>query len=302
MDYSLRLMKPEDAYTQDNQILHDSGCIGHLRVDMDTNGLGFFTSWDTHSPGLKKSSFAAELDGVIHALRFGKEQDGILKNRESLRKFVNTVPQSTITQDNTYFGLRVDTDDYAYMLRLNPRRGDYAAYIYAYDRQMLDTYLEARQEQTVEQENMITVLVVEPGKEPYMKKIAPGLKSLQKEVGGWIEAVYPSDDPIAVICNEEGLPLNRALRDDEGHVYDIVAGSFLVTGLTDDSFASLTENLMQKYSNQFRCPEAFLRLDGKLVVIPQKLSARKESIVEKLKTTHEKTSPKISAKLKAVER
>ena len=33
-----------------------------------------------------------------------------------------------------------------------------------------------------------------------------------------------------------GLPLNRALRDDNGEIYDIVAGTFLVTGLTDDSF------------------------------------------------------------------
>ena len=36
----------------------------------------------------------------------------------------------------------------------------------------------------------ITVLVVEPEKAPYVKTISAGLASLQKEVGGLIEAVH----------------------------------------------------------------------------------------------------------------
>lgn len=48
----------------------------------------------------------------------------------------------------------------------------------------------------------------------------------------------------AIVCNEEakleGLPLNRALRDEDGDIYDIVAGTFMVVGLTEDSFGSLT--------------------------------------------------------------
>ena len=43
MDFSIRLMKPEEqafAYTQDQQTLHSSGCIGHWRVDMDSTGTG----------------------------------------------------------------------------------------------------------------------------------------------------------------------------------------------------------------------------------------------------------------------
>ena len=48
------------------------------------------------------------------------------------------------------------------------------------------------------------VLLVEPEKEPYVKEISSGLSSLQKELGGYIEAVYPFEDPVAIICNEEG--------------------------------------------------------------------------------------------------
>ena len=79
------------------------------------------------------------------------------------------------------------------------------------------------------------VLMVEPGKSPYAAEIESGLKSLQAAVGGDIQAVYPYEDPVALICNEEGklmgLPLNRALFDDDGHIYDIVSGNFLIVGL-----------------------------------------------------------------------
>ena len=64
------------------------------------------------------------------------------------------------------------------------------------------------------------VLMVEPGEIPYEADIEPGLRSLQAAVGGNIQAVYPYEDPVALICNDDGkfigLPLNRALRDDTG--------------------------------------------------------------------------------------
>ena len=246
MDFSIRLMEPEErsfAYTQDPQTLHSSGCIGHLRVDMDSTGTGFFSSWDTHSPSLKDEVFKAEFDALINELRFNDDLGGILKNRSSMSKFCHAIPGSEITDDGRNFGFRIDTDEYAYMLRLNPNKGEYNAYIYAYDREMLDMFLEPQQE--VQQEEPITVLVVEPEKVPYVKEIDPGLKSLQSEVDGWIEAVYPFEDPVAIICNEEGkmngMPPNRALYDEDGQVYDIVAGQFLVVGLTEDNFGSLTD-------------------------------------------------------------
>lgn len=37
----------------------------------------------------------------------------------------------------------------------------------------------------------ITVIVVEPSKKPYVKEIENTLKSLQHEVDGYIQAVYP---------------------------------------------------------------------------------------------------------------
>lgn len=118
----------------------------------------------------------------------------------------------------------------------------------------------------------ITVLVVEPEKKPYVKEIDSGLESLQHEVGGYIEALYPFEDPVAIVCNEEGklegLPLNRCLRDDEGKPYDIVSGTFLITGLTAENFGSLSPELIDKFTELFKQPELFAHKDGKIVVIP----------------------------------
>ena len=116
------------------------------------------------------------------------------------------------------------------------------------------------------------VLVVEPEKEPYVKEISSGLSSLQKEVGGFIEAVYPFEDPVAIICNEEGklegLPLNRALRDEDGHVYDIIAGTFLIAGLSEDNFCSLDDVQIEKFSAMYKSPELFMRFGSRTLVIP----------------------------------
>ena len=126
----------------------------------------------------------------------------------------------------------------------------------------------------------IIVLVLEPGKEPYVKSIDNTLLSLQKEVGGYIQAVYPYEDPVAIICNEEGkingLPLNRALRDDEGTIYDIIAGTFLITGLTEDSFGSLDNKLAEKYSEKFKTPEVFARFNGRIIAVPMAEKTDKE--------------------------
>ena len=116
------------------------------------------------------------------------------------------------------------------------------------------------------------VLVIEPEKEPYVKEISSGLSSLQKEVGGYIEAVYPFEDPVAIICNEEGklegLPLNRALRDEDGHVYDIIAGTFLIAGLSEDNFCSLDDAQIEKFSALYKSPELFMRFGSRTLVIP----------------------------------
>ena len=125
-----------------------------------------------------------------------------------------------------------------------------------------------------EKDHLMDVLVVEPGRTPYVKTIAPGLESLQHEVDGYIQAVYPYEEPVALICDEEGKlngkPFNRALRAEDGTVYDIVAGTFLITGLSEEDFTSLSPKLAEQFKDKFQTPEAFLQMDGKLLILPVK--------------------------------
>ena len=118
------------------------------------------------------------------------------------------------------------------------------------------------------------VIVVEPKKNPEVREIGDSLESMQKIVGGLIEAVYPFDEPVALICNEEGkllnLPLNRILRDDKGTVYDIISGTFFVCATPPDSdhFAGLTDEQVKTYMDRFAMPEMFLDVGGDLFVLP----------------------------------
>lgn len=97
------------------------------------------------------------------------------------------------------------------------------------------------------------VLMVEPGNMPREIEIDSGLEALQNAVGGDIQAVYPYEDPVAIVCNDEGkimgLPLNRALYDDSGNMYDIVAGNFLIVGLGEESFLTPPLNLWKSTAN-----------------------------------------------------
>lgn len=114
------------------------------------------------------------------------------------------------------------------------------------------------------------ILLVEPGKVPRPLEIEPSLKSMQALVGGPIQAVYPFDEPVALICHEEGkllgLPLNRALRNpDSGEIYDIIAGPFFLCAAPSDldHFTSLTDRQIERYAQRFHAVEYFLGGDSK---------------------------------------
>ena len=61
----------------------------------------------------------------------------------------------------------------------------------------------------------MTVVLLEPGKMARVATIDSSLEGMQKVVGGLIEPFYPFDEPVCIICNEEGklnsMPLNRAI-------------------------------------------------------------------------------------------
>ena len=121
-------------------------------------------------------------------------------------------------------------------------------------------------------ESEITVVACYPGKSAVVMRIQNTLEAKQAFVGGYIQAIYPFNDPVAIVCNEEGklqgLEPCRALFDESGDIYDIIVGPFLICGLDDEGFISLTKEQQEQYLAMFRHPQMFFLLNGEMVAIP----------------------------------
>ena len=145
MEFSLNPMKKEEqkySFSQSSQISGQTGLIGYLRADMDTDGNGFFSSWNDYRSDLKTPAFKDEFDQLIAALRFDNKYMGLLKNRTSLTANCRSVPESSFGPGSNYYGFRVNSDNYAYLLRLNPNKGEYNLYCYCYKKDWLDSHIQ----------------------------------------------------------------------------------------------------------------------------------------------------------------
>ncbi len=243
----------------------DQACIGHLRGDFGS-GTEFWTTWWDHHDELKDQDFKNELDDVVNTLR----RDGPLKNLRAMEQFCQEHEQARMSPASSRdsFGLRVDTAQHRYYLRLLPLRGNYNFYIYCYKTALL--------------EKTIKVLVAEPMKPCEVREIPETLAAMQKLVGGNIEATYPLTEPSVIICNQEGknlgLPYNRILCDPKGTPYDILCGTFFIAGTSGEHMVSLTDD-------QIHC---FKELFDKLMVAPaEKDDPGKKRARQKKKGSHD---------------
>lgn len=114
----------------------------------------------------------------------------------------------------------------------------------------------------------MNVLIVEPGKHPRLADIDDSLESLQKTVGGYIEAIYPFEDEIAIICDEESklksdTEWNRLLPE----THDVIKGPFIIAGLGDEDFTDITPELAEKYKQRFWDIELFIPTPNGLMPI-----------------------------------
>ena len=152
-------------------------------------------------------------------------------------------------------------------------------------------------ERDIQQEQpTMDVLLVKPGMYPQQVQIGCELEDLQAVVGGHIEAVYPFAEPVAIVCNEEGKlngsELNRALRDDDGHIYDILAGDFLIVGLGEEDFSSLSPELMAQFEKQFHQPEMFVKMGRSIMALPlPDDKVKKPDAPEKTDVVSKKSTP-----------
>ena len=105
------------------------------------------------------------------------------------------------------------------------------------------------------------VLVVEPGYAPYEKSIY-GLDEMQATVGGLIQAVYPYEEQVAIVCNEEGLLHGLEFNRSVPGGYGGVVGTFFICGLGEEDFCSLTPEQMEKYRKEYHKAEILIGARG----------------------------------------
>lgn len=127
----------------------------------------------------------------------------------------------------------------------------------------------------------ITVLVIEPGLTPEIRRIPTGanaeLAGLQDIVGGFIEAV-PLAPHVSCYVNDEGkiqgLTPNRTLREGgapDGDIIDVVFGTFVITGYDPRTGrdVGLTDKQAEHWERVFHQPEAMYRTpNGRIGMIP----------------------------------
>ena len=127
--------------------------------------------------------------------------------------------------------------------------------------------------------SIIQVVLVEPGKLARIAEVGTSLDAMQQTVGGDIEACYPFEEQVCIVCNSEGkingLPLNRAIRDeDTNEIVDIIAGTFFICDCRKESFGSLSKEQQKRYLEKYRLPERFFRTRDGIESVPYKPKGR----------------------------
>lgn len=133
------------------------------------------------------------------------------------------------------------------------------------------------------QDNTIRVVLVEPGKQARIADIEASLEGYYRAIGAdTIQAAYPFEEEVCIICDDEGKltgrQLNRALRyEDTKEIYDIVAGTFFVCSCKETRYTSLSTDQQRRYLEQFKWPETFFNINGKIAAVPNKPKDRGEA-------------------------
>lgn len=118
-----------------------TGCIGHLRGDFGPTGVQFWTTWFPRVNNERCTpAFKREFDELVNALR--SDEYSILASRAAVTALKTRYPGCDFA--GAFYeerGLRIDTEDFIYLLRCNDARGDYNFYLYCYEKKCLSRHM-----------------------------------------------------------------------------------------------------------------------------------------------------------------
>lgn len=121
-------------------------------------------------------------------------------------------------------------------------------------------------------EEKIKVVLCEPGKVARVTEITNTLEGLQATVKGDIEAFYPFEEAVCIVCNEEGkfngCAPNRAVYGENKEILDVIFGTFFICDCSGQNFGSLDREQLERFAKQFRLPEKLISVNGKILSVP----------------------------------
>lgn len=74
------------------------------------------------------------------------------------------------------------------------------------------------------------------------------------------------------VCNDEGkmngMSPCRAVYGEDGKMMDIIFGPCFICDCSGENFGSLSQDQIKRYTEQFRNPERYYRIDGEIKAVP----------------------------------
>ena len=177
---SIPLKGTEHLYTYRNsqQISGQTGLVGYLRADFGSKDCGFFNTWNEFRADYNTDEFKAEFYAVIDYFR---EKGRFLHKRRDMTNFCYEVGNTFEYENGREFGVRVDSEHYAFLMRLNPHKGEYNLYCHCYKKDWLDSHLERSKKGIRFIDSKYNDLFGIPD-------------------GGLIQIAYPDDKPKQYVC------------------------------------------------------------------------------------------------------
>lgn len=120
------------------------------------------------------------------------------------------------------------------------------------------------------------VVLLEPEKEARVITIDGSLRGMQQTVGGNIEVIYACNDPNMCIIGheeakfEEDWKPTRALKTEDGQIYDLLAGKAFICAIDGENFVGLSDEQVISAMQQYKHPEMIVRTDFGYAAIPHR--------------------------------
>lgn len=109
----------------------------------------------------------------------------------------------------------------------------------------------------------IKVLMIPADRPAYVTNIENNLNNFQRNVGGYIQAVYLAEDT-ALICNEEGKLMGLQVNKNIPKHFirnDIIVGDCFICGVAGENFCDINDSAKRPLLDAFRRAWADNNLD-----------------------------------------